>query len=236
MRYVITSEFATLVPEFHRGVVVGRGVDNTAFSPELKDLLETEWERAGMNAIEGSRPDVAAWNPVYRRFGADPDQHTPSIRFLYEQAARRKPVRTISPLVDIFNIISLRYGLPCGGDDLDKLDHGGVELSLAAGDEPFSSLAKPDRNDPPTRGEAIYITVPSRRVLCRRLNWRNANFSKIETGTRGVVINVDALIGPSTTEQQLRRATEDMSAMVARHCGGEVAMHLFGPHTLASSV
>jgi DNA/RNA-binding domain of Phe-tRNA-synthetase-like protein len=227
MRYAISPDFLSLVPEFQRGVVVARGLDNTGSHNEVANLLACEWERARA-ADRLTLPHIAAWDEVYRRFGANPEQQTPSIRFLLQQAARGKSVRSITTLVDIFNIVSLRYGFPCGGDDLDTLDDGGVELALASGGEEFASLAKPDRQDPPAAGEAVYLTLPSRRVMCRRLNWRNASFSKIETRTTNAAINIDALIGPATVAE-VHRATEDLAALVIRYCGGQVTAHFFGP-------
>jgi DNA/RNA-binding domain of Phe-tRNA-synthetase-like protein len=235
MRYAISSDFLSLVPEFHRSVVVARGVSNTGRSAELFRVLVDEWERAGNECERATMPHIAAWDIVYRRFGANPEQQTPSIRFLLQQAARRKPVRSITPLVDIFNVVSLRYNLPCGGDDLDALDEGGIELTLALGVEEFSSLAKPDRQDPPIPGEAVYITLPSRRAMCRRLNWRNSHFSRIQECTTNVAINIDALIGPVTIEH-LHRATEDLAALIAQYCGGRISTHFFGPQASVSDI
>ena len=52
-----------------------------------------------------------------------------------------KELAPINPLVDIYNSISLRYGVPCGGEDLDKIN-GDLHLGLAKGVKIFILLER----------------------------------------------------------------------------------------------
>lgn len=235
MRYAISTSVLSLVPEFRRGVVVARNLTNGVGNTDVGALLAFEWDRASQNAQRSNEPHVRIWDDIYRRFGANPERDTPSIQFLLQQATKQKPLRSINTLVDLFNVISLRYGLPCGGDDLDALDPAGIELDRARGDECFASLGKPDRIEHPEVGEVVYVTLPSRRVMCRRWNWRNGAFSKITAGTRNVAINIDAIVPPVSAEV-LRNATDELARLTRTHCGGDVSVHFIGADNTSAEV
>jgi len=221
--YSVEPVIFEMFPAFRRGVVVATGIGNTHTDPETARLLAAA--AAGASADPAK---IEVWNEAYRKFGADPDRHTPSIRFLYQQIQKGKPPRPISKVVDLFNIISLRWMAPCGGDDLAALDGGDVVLGLARGDETFAPLFKPAAVEHPAPNEVIYYTPQTRRVLCRRWTWRNADFSKIAPQTQAVAINVDMMM-PPFTEGDLDAALQDLSALVKRFCGGDARTHILSP-------
>jgi lysyl-tRNA synthetase class 2 len=219
----VESAIFQMFPAFRRGVVVATGIDNSIADPETARLLSA----AAFNA-SAEPTKIEVWNEAYRKFGADPDKHTPSIRFLYQQIQKGKPPRSISKVVDLFNIISLRWTAPCGGDDLGALEGGDLLLGLARGDETFAPLFKPTAIDHPSPGEVIYYTPQTRRVLCRRWTWRNADFSKISPATKAVAVNVD-MMTPPFSEADLAAALRDLADMLRRFCGGEVRTHVLSP-------
>jgi len=232
--YTVEPAIFEMFPAFRRGVVVATGFDNSSADPETARVLA----QAVAGAAAGASADPAkieVWNEAYRKFGADPDKHTPSIRFLFQQIQKGKPPRSISKVVDLFNIISLRWAAPCGGDDLAALEGGDLLLGLARGDETFAPLFKPTAVESPSAGEVIYYTPQTRRVLCRRWTWRNADFSKISPGTKAVAINVDMMM-PPFTEADLDSALSDLSEMLRRFCGGEVHTHVLKPSTPSFSL
>lgn len=221
--YSVEPAIFEMFPAFRRGVVVATRIDNTSTDPETARLLAAAAANASAEPAK-----IEVWNEAYRRFGADPDKHTPSIRFLYQQIQKGKPPRSISKVVDLFNIISLRWAAPCGGDDLAALDGGDLLLGVARGDETFAPLFKPAAIEAPLSGEVIYYTPQTRRVLCRRWTWRNADFSKIAPGTKAVAINIDMMM-PPFTESDLESALGDLTEMLRRFCGGEVRTHVVQP-------
>ena len=58
-------------------------------------------------------------------------------------------MRSISPLVDLYNAVSLRHALPCGGEDRAAIV-GDVRLTRAAGGEPFRTIGAAE-DDPALR-------------------------------------------------------------------------------------
>ncbi len=224
MRFCIEQEIFQMFPNFCRGVVTAAGIDNTRPCPELEALLREQEEKMrlepGMDLA--THPRLVAWKDAYRRFGSNPNKFTPSIVFLAKQVKASKTVRSISPAVDAFNSISLKYVIPCGGDDMDSVEED-VTLGCAASDETFAPIFKPEEIERPDRGEVIYVNRRTKRVLCRRWNWRNADFSKILPETRNLAINVDGM-QPAIGRQEIERAAEELKQLLLRFCGGEVAV------------
>ncbi|MGH9822988.1 MAG: B3/B4 domain-containing protein [Blastocatellia bacterium] len=221
MNYKIRKEIFELFPDYCRAVVVGRDINNCRPVPEIGELLRQEIATIASDPIVApAHPKLIAWDNAYRKFGADPDRYTPSIRFLTSLVKAGKPIRSISPVVDLFNTFSLRYLMPCGADDIDSVAPGDLELGIADGTEQFSPLFKPTTIEHPTPGEVIYYVHPGRRVLCRRWNWRNADFSKIQPETRNVAVNLDGMI-PQITRDELEEAAVQLAGLLSQYCGGE---------------
>jgi DNA/RNA-binding domain of Phe-tRNA-synthetase-like protein len=228
MIYKVEQELFEMFPAFRRGVLIATGVDNSAADPETSRLLSTAARDANHDLSASERQRVDVWNAAYSRFGSDPNRYTPSIRFLHEQIRRGKPPRSISKLVDLFNVVSLKWMAPCGGDDLDSLCGGDLCLGFAHGDETFAPLFKPLATEHPIPREVIYYTIPTRRVLCRRWTWRNSDFSKIRPETKTVAINIDAMMPPLDVTD-LEKALCDLTKLVERFCGGSTSMHILEP-------
>lgn len=224
MIYRVEPEIFERFPQFYRGVVVARGIDNSRTDGHPLQLLREQEERIRAEAGDlFAHPRLAAWLQVYRDFGADPAKHTPSIVFLVQRILQGKSLTGISPVVDLFNWISLKHLLPAGGDCVDALS-GDLTLGLALGTEEFSSLAKPRTVEHPEPGEVVYVNRNSNRVLCRRWNWRNADFSKITRETRCVVLNVDGLTS-AVSRQEVEEATETLALRILHSCQGIVSTH-----------
>jgi DNA/RNA-binding domain of Phe-tRNA-synthetase-like protein len=225
MQFRIEEDIFQMFPEFCRGIVIAAGIDNSRPCPDLEKLLKEQEEKTRQDAgIDlSTHPRLLAWKEAYRRFGSNPNKFTPSIVFLAKQVKSGKPVRSISPAVDAFNIISLKYMIPCGGDDMDSVEDD-VTLGRAVSDETFAPIFKPEEIEHPDSGEVIYVNRRTGKVLCRRWNWRNADFSKITPQTRNLAINVDGMI-PSISREEIEEAAEELKQLLLRYCGGKIDIH-----------
>ncbi|MGA2260310.1 MAG: phenylalanine--tRNA ligase beta subunit-related protein [Acidobacteriota bacterium] len=225
MRFRIDADVFQLFPQYCRGLVVATGIDNSRPCPEIEKLLREQEERVRLdpNVDPATHPRLQAWKQAYLKFGANPNKFTPSIVFLAKQAKAGKPLRSISPVVDVFNTISIKYLVPAGGDDLDAVQ-GDLTLGRAVADESFAPLFKPDEVEHPEPGEIILVNRQSKRVLCRRWNWRNADFSKITPQTTNLAVNVDGMI-PAITRPEIEQAAEELKQLLLQFCGGSVSIH-----------
>lgn len=224
MRFSVEGDVFKLFPQYCRGLVVATGIDNSRSCPEIEKLLREQEERVRLDpAVDpATHPRLMAWKEAYLKLGVNPNKFTPSIVFLAKQVKAGKPLRSISPAVDAFNTISAKYLVPSGGDDLDAVN-GNLTLGRAVSDETFAPLFKPDEIEHPLAGEIILVNRESKRVLCRRWNWRNADFSKITPQTKNLAINVDGMV-PAISRQVVEQATEELRQLLLRCCQGSVSV------------
>jgi DNA/RNA-binding domain of Phe-tRNA-synthetase-like protein len=83
---------------------------------------------------------IAVWREAFRKFKTRKGARA-SIEALLKRVQNGGRIGNINPLVDIYNSISLKYGLPCGGEDMDTFS-GDLRLTTADGSEPFVPLEK----------------------------------------------------------------------------------------------
>jgi DNA/RNA-binding domain of Phe-tRNA-synthetase-like protein len=223
-KLVVRTEIFASFPQVLVGVVAFDSARNDRPDPELVAALERESAEAaarlGTSPV-AEHPRVAPWREAYRRFGAKPKEHPSSIENLLRRIAKGQPPRPINPLVDLYNVVSLRHGVPVGGEDLDAVS-GDVDLRFAGESEPAVRLLgePPESARPPKAGEVIYADDLG--ALCRRWNWKEADRTKLtEKTTRGFLV-VEAL--PPVGRAELEAALGDLAGLVERYCGGTVRM------------
>jgi DNA/RNA-binding domain of Phe-tRNA-synthetase-like protein len=218
LTYTIAPDIFTQHPGYCRGVVVARGFTNGPSAQAVTALLR-EAEAALRRRITGNVaevPEIAAWREAYRRFGAKPSEHRSAIEALARRVLKPDNLPAINTLVDIGNLISIKYLLPAGVHPTDALKQG-VTLRLAqAGD----SFAPPDGSpvETPPVGEVVLADGAS--VLTRRWTWRQAANTQTLPDTKGVFFNIDGL--PPIHRDDVQAATAEVAALVQAHCGGEV--------------
>ena len=232
MQLVVTEAFWTLFPAARIGVVTVHGLDNTTGSEEAAALLKHE-ATARVAALEGTdiatHPAVAPWRAAYGRFGAKPSKYRSSIESLL-RAALAGRTRSLSPLVDLYNAVSLRHALPCGGEDLAALV-GDIRLTRAEGGEPFCTIGATE-DDPAMPGEVIYRDDVG--AICRCWNWREADRTRLTEQTRDAVLVIEAL--PEHEPAQLDAALADLAALVTQHLGAQTRVAVLTSETPTCSL
>ncbi len=231
-RFTIEPPFWSLFPDAQVGVIVVRGVDNTRNADACAALLADAV--AGVARTVGAAdivtfPAIAPWREAYRAFGIKPAKQRSSIENLLRSAVAGN-VRSINPLVDLYNAVSLRHLLPCGGEDLRAIA-GAIRLTRAAGGEQFVPLGSAEPQ-PPQPGEVIYRDDTG--VICRAWNWREAERTKLTEATTDAFLCIEAL--PPTDEAALRVACDELAALMTDHLSGTATIHHATMHHPAINV
>jgi len=223
MKISISPQVLRMAPGYARFVVVARGIRNSAGEPEVAGLLKAQQESVrsdvGLEQVRAA-PPIAAWREALRQFGADPDEAPPSVEALVSGVRDGRTIGYRNTVVALLNSISLKHVLPCGGDDLDKVE-GDLTLSSARGDELFVAFDG-NRVERPVRGEVVL--ADKRKVLCRRWVWKQGVHTTIDVESENVAINVDVL--PPVGRDVGQRAAEELAGLLRRLVGGEVTIHL----------
>ncbi|GAB4117341.1 MAG: B3/4 domain-containing protein [Roseiflexaceae bacterium] len=217
MQIVVEQPFWELFPSAQIGLVMATGIDNQRGQEQAAALLEQAIGEAvakpGGAAI-AEHPAVAPWRVAYSQFGAKPSAFRSSIESLIRSAQSGR-LRSINPLVDLYNAVSLRFLLPCGGEDLDTIA-GTIRLTRARGDESFRTIGA-TADDPPKAGEVIYADDLG--AICRCWNWREADRTKLTSETRRAILVIEAL--PAHDPALLPAALAELATLVREVLGGQ---------------
>jgi len=201
------------------GVVTLEGVDNHGEASEIQSLLrgaeQVAIQKIGTVPIM-EHPNIACWREVYRKFGAKPKKYPSSIENLVRRVGSGEQIRHINKLVDIYNVISLRYLLPVGGEDTEKIV-GDIRLTIAGDNEPAVTLLGEKEARPPYSDEVIYTDDLG--AICRRWNWKEADRTKLTEDTTNACIVIEAI--PPIERVELEQALTDLTALVQQFCGGD---------------
>jgi len=216
--YRIDAEIFRLYPGYRRGLVLGQQLRNGAASAGLTEQLRTQ-EVALRERVQGNPaeyPRIAAWREAYRRFGARPSDFRSSIEALARRVLRGDALPSINSLVDIGNLISLRYLVPVGVHPVPA-GEGALCLRLS---EPSDSFLPPDgaAAEVPEKGEVVFVQQST--VLTRRWTWRQSALTLTLPDTTAIFFNIDALQG--VPDEELDAASRDIGQLVREHCGGTV--------------
>jgi DNA/RNA-binding domain of Phe-tRNA-synthetase-like protein len=166
-----------------------------------------------------SNPVIAVWRDAFQKFKTKKGVRA-SIEALLKRIHNGNHIGTISPLVDIYNSISLRYGLPCGGEDIDTFV-GNIKLTKAIGNEEFLPLGS-DENMPPYEGEIVYKDDAG--AICRCWNWREAQRTMLTENTKNAFLCVELV--DETREEDFVSAIKELADIVPKHIGGTVKLYI----------
>lgn len=225
IRYSISDEIFERFPHFVRGVLAAQDVTNIPSPPDLVALLRREETRL-RTVLQGqeltAHPNILNWREAFRSAGIKPSEFRSSIEAMARRALNGKELPAINALVDIGNIISLRYMLPAGGHALDHVKDE-ISLRLARGDETFIPFGLGEEAlEHPEPGEIIFCEGSA--ILTRRWVWRQSSHTLTEIGTRSIGFNLDGL--PPVDEEIIRASAHDLETLVCGYCGGQTRLFI----------
>jgi len=220
-KFIIEDDFFEIFPDAKIGVVICHGINNaikdnekyegmllSAEKEALKYLQDTEFSR---NSV------IRVWREAFQKFKTKKGARS-SIEALLKRVYNGNHIETINPVVDIYNSISLRYALPCGGEDIDKFV-GNIRLTRAVGNEEFIPLGT-DENVPPYEGEVVYKDDIG--AICRCWNWREAVRTMLTEKTTSAFLCIELV--DETRVAELENALKDLAKLVEDNLGGTSKM------------
>ena len=212
-KIIIEKDIFLKFPGFKRGLILISDIENSFVNEKIERFLNEEIERrASQRNLEHNY--VKAWDEIHKKFGSNPNKFPPSIKALLKRVEKGKKIPFINSVVALFNYISLKYLIPCGGDDVGKIE-GNLCLGFAKGNEIFVPLGS-HQEENPEPGEVIYYDDKTLNVMCRKWNWRNGDFSKITENTKKIVINVDG--ADIVPESLIKEAKDELAELLKENC------------------
>lgn len=212
----LSREFINKFPDYIRFIIVAKGIDNTREHRELKQMLVERQVLIRTSPASEYENKLSSWEEAFRCFGANPSQYKPSPLALIEKVREGGELQYHNTIVTLSNYISLKYFVPSGADDLDRIE-GSFGLKIARGNEIFVAIGS-NRVEHPEPGEVIYSD--KRKVMCRRWVWRQGVHTMVEPETINAIINIDIL--PPVTYEEGTKAAVELTELIKKFCGGEV--------------
>ncbi len=216
-RFTYDPAIVERYPALVGGVIRATGVRNPSTPPSLAAAFHEETDRARQRIGEtplSELPTLAAWRKVFRGFGVDPTQYRSAAEALLRRLVKQGEVPSIGTLVDLANLVSIRYALPVAVFDQRGVA-GGTVVRFALGDEDWADLGS-SRREQPEPGEVIFVDEAGV-VSARRWCWRQSAGSAAREDTTDIVVTVEA--HHATAERDVTRALADLESLIVEHAG-----------------
>jgi len=201
------------------GVILAQGMMNGPTPTSLQSMYQAE-QQATLQRI-GSTPlsqiiSLAAWRGAMRSFGVDPTQYRSAAEALLRRLTKKGDIPSINLLVDLGNLVSIRYALPVAVFDTRALQ-GTVTVHFADGSERYTTLRESEV-DHPEPGEVVF-SDETKLVIARRWCWRQSEDSAANAETHNAIITVEA--HHSEGRHDIEAALEDLLELLRKYAGGQ---------------
>jgi DNA/RNA-binding domain of Phe-tRNA-synthetase-like protein len=211
-------EIINRYPPIVGGVIYARDMTNGPTPSELQAAFEAE-QQATLRRIGDTPlsqlPSLAAWRSAFRAFGVEPTQYRSAAESLLRRLTKKGDIPSINTLVDIGNLVSIRYALPTAVFDTRAIN-GTLTVHFASGSERYTTLGQ-DEIDHPDAGEVIF-SDDTGLVMARRWCWRQSEQSAAQPGTTSAIITIEA--HHAGAHRDIEAALQDLLALLKTYAGG----------------
>lgn len=207
----LVAEFPTIRAAVIDVTGLSNGPSGAAFADEFRAEQAAVADALTRAAI-ADLPSIAAWRRTFSRFGAKPTQYRNAAEALLRRLTKQGDLPGINALVDLGNLLSIRYAMPVAVIDRAGI-RGGVTVRTATGHEPFSDLGSTG-DTTPVPGEVVFVDEAGV-AAARRWCWRQSAQSAVGASTVDALIVVEG--HHDTAEADVAAAADDAEALLATH-------------------
>ena len=222
-KFRLEKEFLEIFPEARIGLLVCRGIDNRVKDPEKYRAALDEAQEISKQYIQDpeftQNPVIRTWRDAFYKFKTKKGARC-SIEAMLKRVSNGNSIGCINPLVDIYNCVSLRFGVPVGGENIDKFV-GDCRLTVADGSEEFITYGS-DKSEPPYPGEIVYKDDAG--AICRCFNWRESVRTMLEEDTVNAQMVIETV--ESAGSENLEAALAELKRLIESELGGTVESYI----------
>jgi DNA/RNA-binding domain of Phe-tRNA-synthetase-like protein len=216
--FVYDDALLAQYPEIVGGVLNVHGLQNCPSVAELLDLYRAEQERVKKRGIAPTEtPSLVAWRAAFRRFGVNPTQYRSAAEALLRRLDKKGDIPSINSVVDIGNLVSIRYAMPVAMVDTRHLASP-ITVHIATGDETFVELDE-QSSVHPEAGEVIF-TDGAGVGVARRWCWRQSAESAAREETTNLLVTVEG--HHAAAHEDIPAALADLTNLLQRFVGGAI--------------
>lgn len=224
-KFIAEDSFWDVLPHAAIGIMVARGMktaaevtaeDAAAIARILNDANAAADRHLESSTISENQV-VRVWREAYQQFKTKKGARC-SIENLLKRVLKGNPVGSITPAVDIYNAISLKYALPVGGEDIDTFE-GDVRLGQDfEGGMAFRPIGE-NADDPTLPGEVCYYD--DKGAICRCWNWRDGERTALSDESRDAFLVIEC-VDPKRLDD-LEAALDEFAQLMERYLGAAVS-------------
>jgi DNA/RNA-binding domain of Phe-tRNA-synthetase-like protein len=201
------------------GVILAQEILNRP-TPEALQAAYLAEQRAVLDRI-GQTPlseleHLAAWRQAFRSFGVDPTKYRCAAEALLRRLTKKGDIPCINALVDICNLVSIRYALPVAAFDAHAIQ-GAITVRFAGGAEIFIPHDQ-EEAEHPEAGEVIFSDEASQ-VVARRWCWKQSRDSAASLDTRSAILTLEAQHAGSRAD--VEAALGELLRLLQEYVGGD---------------
>lgn len=203
---IIDDKFWDIFPDAQINILIVNDIDNHDQNEDYVKMLNDAQIAAKQyitRDVFSENEIIQNWRKIYQSFKKKKGARS-SIEALLKRVSQKKEIGHINPLVDVYNSISLRYGVPIGGEDIDTIQ-GPLHLGIANGNEAFFPLGD-SQNEPALNGEVIYYDDAG--AVCRCLNWRDGQRTMLKNDTTNAIFFIESI-----NKDQLKQSNEAIASL-----------------------
>lgn len=201
------------------GIILAQDMTNAASSEELQAVYFIEQqkviEKIGDKALS-QLDSLSAWRNTFRTFGVNPTKTRSAPEALLRRLTKKGDIPSINSLVDIGNLVSIRYALPVAIFDTRSLT-GKLTVRFADGTERYTELGSNEIKHP-EKDEVIFADDTGL-VFARRWCWRQSFQSAARIDTANAIIAVEAQHDSSLAT--IENAVSDLLELLEKYAGGK---------------
>ena len=213
-KFRIEKDVFEKLPNYCVGIVVAKGIDNTILNKKVEDFLDNAVNNFATNKKEANiRELVSPYREAFYALEMNPNKFMCSIEALLKRVQKGNSFPHINTIVDLGNAFSVKYEIPLGAHDINKLE-GDLEVRFSKENDTFLPLGETELENMPT-GELVYASLNT--VKTRRWIWRQSNDGKIEETTKNVFFPIDGFKG--INDKQVLKLRDELVEFLASELG-----------------
>lgn len=148
IKAIITDELRKINNKMALGVLECN-VENTQFNAALWQEIDKLTEEIKSTLTPDTikqHPQIVATRQMYSACGKDPSRYRPSAEGLMRRIAKGNNLYQINTLVDLVNLVSMRYGYSIGGFDAEKIVGTTIAAGIGKEGEPYNGIGRGSLN------------------------------------------------------------------------------------------
>lgn len=212
-------------PSVRGAVIHASGLVNGTSSPQLRSAYEAEQKEVvgqigdtPLSAI----PSLEAWRRTFSSFGVKPTQYRNAAEALLRRLTKHGDIPSINSLVDMANMVSIRYRLPVAVCD-QRAVTGATTVRFATGEERFTDLGSGETTSPEP-GEVVFVD-DDLLASARRWCWRQSAESAAGPKTEEAIFTIEGQ--HDGAESDVGNATGDLVDLLSVYQPQAQATHGF---------